>query len=146
ELFRLRRAYVSEAATVLRAEHERRVAKLAEALRIGRDRIDALLALQAPPVTSSIAGILGSVLLDRLALAMLAMLVTVGLAIGGALHGYGLLSLVGVLAGWSLLHRRLVRARQIDPAEQMQLRASQLAALFPAAFVVMGHTHIPAQA
>jgi UDP-2,3-diacylglucosamine pyrophosphatase LpxH len=146
ELFRLRSAYVSEAAAVLRAEHERRVQKLCEAMRIGRDRIDALLALQAPPITSSIAGIMASVLLDRLALAMLSMLVVVGLAIGGVLHGYGLFSLLGVLAAWSLLHRRLVRSRQIDPAEQMQQRASQLAVLFPAAFVVMGHTHIPVQA
>src|SRR4029078_10202587 len=68
ELFRLRREHFTEAARALRTEHERRVPRLPEATRIGVDRLKALVALQAPPVTRSIHGILGSVLLDRLAL------------------------------------------------------------------------------
>ncbi len=143
ELFRLRSAYVSEAARVLREEHERRVAKLAEAMRISRDRLDALLALQAPPITSSVRGILASVLLDRLAVGLFALLALAGLAIFGAFHGYGLLGAFGILVAWSLLHRHLSRQRQVDPAEQLQVRAGQLASLLPVAFVVMGHTHAP---
>lgn len=143
ELFRLRRAYVSEAARVLRGEHEVRCAKLAEAMRIGRDRIDALLALQAPPITSSIRGILASVLLDKLALGLAALLILAGLALFGAFHGYGWLGAFGVLVAWSLLHRHLSHQRQVDPAAQLQLRAGQLASLFQVAFVVMGHTHAP---
>src|SRR6202044_2440173 len=49
ELFRLRREYFSEAARTLREEHERRVALLGQARRIGLDRVRALIALQAPP-------------------------------------------------------------------------------------------------
>lgn len=143
ELFRLRSAYVSEAASVLREEHERRVAKLAEAMRIGKDRIDALLALQAPPIATSVRGILASVLLDRLAVGMMAVLALVALAVFGALHGYGALGAIGILLAWSLLHRHLSRSRQVDPAAQLQVRAGQLASLFPVAFVVMGHTHAP---
>ncbi len=146
ELFRLRRAYVSEAATLLRAEHERRVGMLAQAMRIGRDRIDALLALQAPPVTTSIRAILASVLLDRLALGMVSAFALVLFGVWGALEGYRALAALAVLTAWSLLHRYLRKQRQVDPAAQLQSRATQLAKLFPAAFVVMGHTHVPLQA
>ena len=66
-LFRLRQEHLSEAAATLRKEHERRVGLLAEATRIGVDRVRALTAMQAMPITRSIRGILASVLLDRLA-------------------------------------------------------------------------------
>jgi UDP-2,3-diacylglucosamine pyrophosphatase LpxH len=143
ELFRLRRAYLSEATTVLRAEHDERVAKLAEATRIGLDRLKALLSLQAPPLTKSIRGILAGVLLDRLALGVLATCACIALAIYSAFHGHALWALAGVLVVWSLLNRWLTRQRQVDPGPYLVDRAAHLARLFPAAFVVMGHTHVP---
>jgi UDP-2,3-diacylglucosamine pyrophosphatase LpxH len=145
EMFRLRREYFSEAAQTLKAEHERRVAMLAEAKRIGMDRMLALLSLQVPPVTRSIRGILASVLLDRVALAVVAMAALCAVAIVSAYHGYALYAALAVLIAWALFHRHLSRQRQVDPAEQLIAKASQLAKLFPAAFVVMGHTHIPVQ-
>lgn len=143
ELFRLRRAYVSEAAHVLREEHERRVAQLAIAKRIGIERLRALLGLQVPPITSSIRGILASVLLDRLALALVAAIALAGIAIATMFQGHAVWGALGVLVAWSLLHRHLSRQRSVDPAEQMVERAAHLARLFPAAFIVMGHTHVP---
>ncbi|WP_146646287.1 hypothetical protein [Labilithrix luteola] len=143
ELFRLRRVYVSDAARALRHEHEQRVAKLAEATRIGKDRLRALLSLQVPPITSSIRGILASVLLDRLALALLATLSLTVLGIVSAFRGHFVWGAAGVLLAWSLLHRYLASQRVIDPADVLVERATQLARLFPAAFVVMGHTHVP---
>lgn len=143
ELFRLRRAYVSKTAAILRAEHEARIAKLAEATRIGADRLRALLSLQAPPLGRSIRGVLAGVLLDRLALALAATIACVLFAIYGAFHGHALWGLAGVLVVWSLLNRWLSRGRNVDPAENMIERAARLAALFPTAFVVMGHTHVP---
>lgn len=143
ELFRLRRAYLSEAAHVLREEHEKRVARLATAKRIGIDRLRALIGLQVPPITSSIRGILASVLLDRLALAFLGAMALAGLAIASAFQGHAAWGVFGVVIAWALLHRHLSSKRSVDPAEQMVERATQLAKLFPAAFVVMGHTHVP---
>jgi len=143
EMFRLRREHLSEAANVLRAEHERRVALLGEATRIGKDRLRALLSLQAPPLARSVRGIMASVLLDRLALAMAAMLLLVGVAITSAFYGYALYGGLAVLLGWALLHRHLARARHIDAVAELAVRATKLASLFPAAFVVMGHTHVP---
>jgi UDP-2,3-diacylglucosamine pyrophosphatase LpxH len=145
ELFALRRAHFSEAMHTLRAEHERRVALLAEATRLGIDRLRALAALQVPPVTRSIPGILRSVLLDRLALGLFASLALLTLAIVGVFHGKMLYGALGVLGAWALAHRYLSQQRQLDPADEMLNRAGTLARLLPAAFVVMGHTHIPSE-
>jgi UDP-2,3-diacylglucosamine pyrophosphatase LpxH len=143
ELFRLRRGYFAEARHVLRAEHERRVGLLAEATRIGIDRLRAVLSLQVPPITRSVRGILASVLLDRIALAVTSLFALLVVALIGAYHGHAFYAAFGVLAAWGLFHRHLSAQRTVDPAEQLVLKASQLAKLFPAAFVVMGHTHIP---
>jgi UDP-2,3-diacylglucosamine pyrophosphatase LpxH len=143
ELFRLRRGYFSEAAHLLRAEHERRVALLAEASRIGADRLRALLSLQVPPVTRSVRGIMTGVLLDRLALAVASLMALVVVAVIGVYHGHALYAAFGVVAAWALFHRHLSAQRSIDPAELLVAKATQLSKLFPAAFVVMGHTHTP---
>jgi UDP-2,3-diacylglucosamine pyrophosphatase LpxH len=143
ELFRLRRAHLGEAARALRVEHERRMGLLAEATRIGIERLRALAALQSPPITRSIRGILASVLLDRLALALLCSLLLVVTGVLGIRSGHFLWASGSIAFGWVLGHRYLARQRQLDPAEQMADRASQLARLLPAAFVVMGHTHAP---
>jgi len=142
-LFRLRRQSLSENAKTLRAEHERRLRLLAEATRIGIDRMKALAALQIPPVTTSIRGILASVLLDRLALGLASALalVAVGVFLSGAGHRGG--AVACVLAAWILAQKYLESQRNLDPHEEMIGRAAKLARLFPAAFVVMGHTHLP---
>ncbi len=142
-LFRLRRAHLTEAARALRTEHERRMGLLAQATRIGIERIRALAALQSPPVTHSIRGILASVLLDRLALALLCSILLVVTGVLGFRSGHFFLASASIALGWILGNRYLARRRQLDPAEQMADRASQLARLLPAAFVVMGHTHAP---
>jgi UDP-2,3-diacylglucosamine pyrophosphatase LpxH len=143
ELFRLRRAYLTEAAETLRAEHERRLVLLAQATRIGIDRLRALAALQAPPVTASIRGILASVLLDRLALGLASSIALLVLAVLGMRRGEYLWGAVTVAIAWVFANRQLARGRKIDPADELVDRAGALARLFPAAFVVMGHTHQP---
>lgn len=143
ELFKLRRAHLSDAAGALREEHERRMALLAEATRIGIDRLRALVALQSPPVTRTIRGILASVLLDRIALALGASLLLFGLAILLMGSGYFAWSAAVVLGAWGFAHWHLMQQRKVCPSDQLAERASHLARLFPAAFVVMGHTHIP---
>lgn len=143
ELFKLRRAHLSEAAAALRAEHERRMGLLAEAKRIGLDRLRALLALQSPPITRTIRGILASLLLDRIALALAASLALLVLAVLLMGSGHLAWSAALVLLAWGLAHFHLMRQRHVCPTDQLAERASHLARLFPAAFVVMGHTHVP---
>ena len=147
ELFAVRRAALSSAARSIRSEHERRVERLAAVSRLGAERLRAVLALQVAPVTSSVRGILASLLLDRIGLAVVA----AGLTLAAALldtvaplwRGGAVLS---TLALWLVADRLLARHRQVDAGERLTERAGHLARLFPAAFVVMGHTHAPSVA
>lgn len=145
-LFKLRREHLSEAAKGLRAEHERRLGLLAEAGRIGIDRLRALIALQTPPLTRSIRGILASLLLDRIALGLGASLTLLVLAVVGLRASHFGFSAALVLAAWLVAHRYLASQRSVSPHEMLQRRALDLVRLFPAAFVVMGHTHVPVKA
>jgi UDP-2,3-diacylglucosamine pyrophosphatase LpxH len=145
ELFRLRRAHLSSATRTLREEHERRMGLLAEATRIGVDRLRAIAALQSPPVTRSIRGILASVLLDRLALALLSSILLFVTALVGFRYGHAFWASACIAIAWVSAHRHLAKQRQLDPAEQMADRANHLVRLLPAAFVVMGHTHAPVE-
>lgn len=150
ELFRLRRAHLSGAAQALRAEHERRMASLALRTRVGIERLRALAALQVPPVTLSVPKILASVLLDRIALGVVATAALSALAIAGRHHVWPWPLFAAIAGGWLAMHRHLTVQRKawfgakLDNDEMLVERAGHLARLFPAAFVVMGHTHTPA--
>jgi UDP-2,3-diacylglucosamine pyrophosphatase LpxH len=143
ELLRLRRANFTDAARVLREEHEKRMALLAEARRIGIDRVRALAALQVAPIGRSIHGILASVLLDRLALGLLSSLMLVGVAVASWHHGHLWWAAGCVVVAWAFTNRHLTKQRKLEPDDLLVDRAQHLARLFPAAFVVMGHTHVP---
>jgi UDP-2,3-diacylglucosamine pyrophosphatase LpxH len=143
ELFRLRREQLSGASSVLRAEHERAMALLAQTTRIGADRMRALAALQVPRATRTVGGILATVLLDQLALglaAVLGLLVVAVLAVVHVVQGWWL---APCFVAWFLGRRQLARHRMVDPEKRMIERAAALAKLFGAPFVVMGHTHAP---
>jgi len=146
EIFRLRHEQLSGASRWLREEHDRAMIALARATRIGLERLRALSALQAPPVTRTIAGILASVLLDQLALGfvmLLALAVVVILTLAHVVQAWWTAPVI--ILAWALGRRLLARRRTVDPGERMIERAAHLANLFPAAFVVMGHTHTPAR-
>ncbi len=146
ELFRLRRAHLSVSASMPRAEHARRLAAHATAPGIGVERMRMLAALQAAPVTRTIHGILASVLLDRVALGLAALAALAVVAVASASHGgAGWYAAPGLVAAWMLAHRYLASTRNADPEASMLERATPLARLFPAKFVVMGHTHAPAK-
>jgi len=152
ELFRVRRASFSQAARTLREEHERHVATLASATRLGIERLRALAALQVPPVTRSARKILASVLLDRLAVGFAAVMLAASLVPVARHHPWAWPLLGAILGAWILAHRFLSAQRvawfgaKLDNDEMLVERAGHLAKLFPAAFVVMGHTHVPVQA
>lgn len=145
ELFAVRRAALGGAALALRAEHERRLARFAAARRLRMDRLRALLALQVEPVTASVRGILASLLLDRIAAVVVFLALAALLFATGLLHisPRGGIVLGALIALWAGVDWALSRARRVDPAARMTDRAGHLARLFPAAFVVMGHTHAP---
>jgi UDP-2,3-diacylglucosamine pyrophosphatase LpxH len=144
ELFHLRRVALSNAARALCAEHDRRITHLANAMRIDVRRLRALVALQARPVTNSVRGIMASLLVDEIVVALLALaaLTILGL-VGFRSHAVLFAAWSAILGAWFAAHRYLSKTRQVDPQGALAARAGALGQLFPAAFVVMGHTHVP---
>ena len=123
---------------------------LAEKTRLGIEKLRALAALQVPPVTRSAEKILASVLLDRLALFMMTSLIVVGLLFVGQGRTWTWVAVLATIVLCRWVHARLAMRRRawfgekLDNDETLLERAGHLARLFPAAFVVMGHTHTPA--
>jgi UDP-2,3-diacylglucosamine pyrophosphatase LpxH len=147
ELFRLRTLSLSEAASAPRQQHERRLSQFAVSTGIELHRLRRLVELQVCPVTRTIRGIMASLLVDELAVA------GASIAIAGTLLGVlGLrtssFAWTGALiaCAWWVGHVYLTRTRHVDPQQELAARAGPLAQLFPAAFVVMGHTHVPVRA
>jgi UDP-2,3-diacylglucosamine pyrophosphatase LpxH len=143
-LFRVKREHDSEAARAMRDEHDVKVVSRASGVASEVARLRALVGMQVAPITRTVRGIMASVLLDRLSLAfvsVLLVLVLLPMALWDARFGLGAFAVpVVAFAGMTYLSRQ----RKLDPAEEMATRAEALAALFPAPFVVMGHTHVPA--
>jgi UDP-2,3-diacylglucosamine pyrophosphatase LpxH len=149
ELFRLRRSYLTKGARTVREEHERRMDALALKMRIGIEKLRELAALQVPPVTRSIPKILAGVLLDRLMLGIAAGIALTGLAVFAGAHWWSWTAMGTVALLTVLAHRQLSAQRRVWFGEKLDNdatlidRAGRLATMFPAAFVVMGHTHSP---
>src|SRR5690606_11761777 len=100
--------------------------------------------LQVPPVTKTVSGILGSLLLDRLALAIGCAAVLGVLGVAALFEPAALLGALAVMPAWVLGQRALKKRRKIDAVTELAARAGAVASLFRAPFIVMGHTHVPA--
>jgi hypothetical protein len=93
---------------------------------------------------------MASVLLDRLATSLIAGLAIIGFAAFAPRHMWSWATIGGIAVAWLLLHRHFSKQRKewfgakLDNDATLVERAGHLAHLFPAAFVVMGHTHSPA--
>jgi hypothetical protein len=138
------RDHFSGAAEWVRQEHERKLRLLSEAKKISVERLTALLKLQRPPVTRSLTLILACLMLDRLVIVALGVVAVLGVWLS---IGDGMLSLLAAAATATaaLVFGRLWTKRREcpDASAELRERAPLVAKLFPAAFVVMGHTHLP---
>lgn len=139
------RAYDGPNGARLRDEQEQRLVAHARAKGIEEERLRRALELHVQPIGRTPRGVLASVMLDRLAVFVVMAVALVALAaLRTELGGWVIHATITLLLLWTLLHVRLSRARpDVDPAALMSARAGDLAKLFPASFVVMGHTHVP---
>ena len=135
--------HMSDAALWVRKEHERKMAMLAEARQLSLVKLQALASLQRPPITKSVLRLLAGVMLDRVAVAVVATLALVWLLVARWTPLLGVTAGAG-LAGLTTLGWLWRRARgDIDASAALRERAARVGSVFPAAFVVMGHTHLP---
>lgn len=142
-LVRMWREHMSDATQWVRAEHERKMGMLAEAKALSLINLRALAKLQRPPMTRSLLRLLAGVMVDRVAVSAAALCLLVWVLFARWTPTLGIvLSTVGpglVLA--AVLWRRTRVA--IDASQSLREQSARVARLFPAAFVVMGHTHLP---
>lgn len=133
-----------DASAWVRQEHERKMRLLAEAKQISLSRLRALAKLQRPPATRSLVIILASVMLDRIVVGLLGLALVVGAYLFLPNLTYATLAAT-IAAGLTVaLGVAWARARgPLDASCQLRESAPRVATLFPAAFVVMGHTHVP---
>jgi UDP-2,3-diacylglucosamine pyrophosphatase LpxH len=137
------REHVSEAADWVRREHDRKLQQLSETKSFALERLHALLRLQHPPLTRSLGAIASSLMLDRVVLALL-----VVAAIGAVLiwlehWGVAASSSLALLLGLLWMRHVWLQRQSVEPSDSLRERAAGIARLFPAAVVVMGHTHLP---
>jgi UDP-2,3-diacylglucosamine pyrophosphatase LpxH len=147
ELVRIQRGYASPRAEELARRHEEHLDALARDEGHCPKRLRRLRSLQSAPIATTLRGVLASVMLDRLgvgAIVVVLLVLTLVASKLGVLGGAGPYVAGGLVAAWIALHVFLSRGRgNVDPAEEMVRRAADIAEIFPAPFVVMGHTHVP---
>lgn len=145
ELFRVRRMRLRGATARLRREHEEAMERLSVARRVSLEKLRALGHLQVAPVTRTVLGIMGSLLADRITLGIFSAMVLAGLGVASFFNAHAAWAIPLVLVFWVVAHRWLHGQRRIDPFREIAARLPALARLFPAPFIVMGHTHVPAR-
>ena len=143
-LLTLWREHLSDAAERVRREHERRVEALSRMHRIKLERLLELAHLWRPPITRNLLAILAVVMFDRILLTLIGVAIVFACALAiddkwvmTATAALSVLPLIGLGALWRT--KRL----SIEPRAELRESSKLVARLFPAAFVVMGHTHLP---
>jgi UDP-2,3-diacylglucosamine pyrophosphatase LpxH len=135
------REHLSEGGRALRAQHDQQMSELGERVRVSADKLRALAALSATPVTRGFFAILRSVFLDlAAAITGSALLIAVLLATGLVPAAY-LAPLTALLGAGIFVWMK--SSRVIDQCAALRDGARRVAELLPTRFVVMGHTHAP---
>lgn len=140
-LLRLWRLQLHGASRRVKAVHRRRMRALSNTYRVSLKRLRRLAKLQRAPATRSLAAIVTSVMLDRVLLVVFALLLTAALLVAAPF--WALLSVAPLTVAAGFVARLCLPERAIEPSAVLRERSLRVAKLFPAAFVVMGHTHSP---
>jgi len=141
-LLRTWREPLGGAASWVKRVNERRLRALGRAYRISAERLRGLARLQRAPSTQSLRAILQSVMLDQVLL-VLGGVALAALALALLPWRLALPSAGAVVVLLEVARRASLRQRALDPSAILRESSARVAKLFPAAFIVMGHTHLP---
>ncbi len=128
-------------ASWVRAEHERRLARLSGRLRIGSRKLRQLAALSATPVTGRFYSIMRAVFLDGVLGVMFSLLSILVLSLASPLPWHALLAIAGAQAVG--IYAWAKSSKVHDAVDAVRRGAVRVAQLLPTPFIVMGHTHSP---
>lgn len=127
-----------------RALHRARLRELSAHWKIAEEKLLALDARRAPPVSRRFFKILAALFIDRMLLGIVA-LVTAGVLVG---HLHGLWKAVGALATltvFALVNQALNRLRMGSSSVQLRAATNLIQSLVCAPLIVFGHSHTPEQ-
>jgi UDP-2,3-diacylglucosamine pyrophosphatase LpxH len=143
-LFVIWSAHTTAGARAVREKHEGVMKDLAAKLDLSLERLRELSSLQRPPVTTSFTALARTVMLDRVVLGLVSgTAVLFAFLFLPALH-QALIATGAIALLLFLVNSFVFRGRgDIEPSNELRDRAARVATLFPAAFIVMGHTHLP---
>jgi UDP-2,3-diacylglucosamine pyrophosphatase LpxH len=143
-LFSIWRAHTTAGARAVREKHEGLMRELAGKFNLSLERLRELSSLQRPPVTTSFTDLARTVMLDRIVLGLgSALAVLLAFVFLPALH-HAFIASALIAVALVLVNVFAFRGRRdIEPSNELRDRAARVATLFPAAFIVMGHTHLP---
>jgi hypothetical protein len=82
-------------------------------------------------------------MLDRIALGVLAVAAVGSVLVWLEHWGVAASSSFSVVGGLAVMRHLWLRRSSVEPSELLRERSARVARLFPAAVVVMGHTHLP---
>jgi UDP-2,3-diacylglucosamine pyrophosphatase LpxH len=142
-LFELWREHVSEAAQWAQREHERKMRALSDATRISFERLRELAGLHRPPLTRSLSALAAGMMLDQIAVALASSVAFALVFVWTAHWGIALGSSLLVFALLSVARRTWFARQTVEPSAELRQSSARVSRLFPAPFVVMGHTHLP---
>jgi len=141
--FGMWREHVSEAAKAVRREHERKLQQLSQKRAHSVERLRSLLGLQHPPLTRDLGSIASSLMIDQLVLGAVVLAGVCAVLVWIEHWGVASSTSLGVLLGLAGARHIWLRRASVEPSALLRERSAAVARLFPAAVVVMGHTHLP---
>ncbi|MBI3179875.1 MAG: hypothetical protein HYZ27_09460 [Deltaproteobacteria bacterium] len=125
----------------LRGQHDERLRRLSEDAPYGQRILAALDRLKATPAEYSLFKMLRAAYVDRFAVIVLAVLLSIPvffLTLGKALWWAGAVWVLAALSLWAL-----ARTRQVDLPAQLRRAAARIAEITGSRYVVFGHSHHP---
>ncbi|WP_045119132.1 hypothetical protein [Haliangium ochraceum] len=125
-----------------RERHLDGLRELSSRVPLSYEQLRTLSGLQRRPVVTSLRRLMQVLMLDKLALAVTAIVLS-ALALWLLPLGWALLGVAFTALGTGLAGRLLSRGRMVDPALPLDLVPARILEHVDARFVVFGHTHMP---
>jgi UDP-2,3-diacylglucosamine pyrophosphatase LpxH len=124
-----------------KAHHRARLARLSQRFALGEDALDAIHAMHQQPIAAHLGAVLRALMLDRVILAMTAVVVVLGLVLALP-WAWGAAASALVITVATLVAVRLGKMREsADPRPQMRDVTRKILKRVSARYVIFGHTH-----
>lgn len=124
-------------------EHDRRMRTFARQMRVNVAKVRRLALMAARPAHEKVSTIVRTLFIERVFLGLLALLSFSLMSFSNTTWGWWLATVALFIVLNVAAHLWSKRLRVLDASSVLKQAAAQIASIFPAKFIVMGHTHQP---